>query len=100
MSTNTLPSRPAGSREHERRGTDPLHEENRALAARLKRLRVALEAAARENADLRREVARLRAENEHLGGTAPVRESDARSGHADRMARVRVMLRDQHSRNP
>jgi cell division protein FtsB len=77
-----------------------LGEENLALVARLTRLRTALEEAARENAELRREVARLRAENEHLRGTSTVTQSVARARYGDRAARIRVMLRDQHSRNP
>jgi hypothetical protein len=100
MSPNALSPAPAGSRKRERVGGDPPYEANRALVGQLKRLRIALEAAARENAELRREVARLRAENEHLGGIAPGREPDARRADADRMGRIRVMLRDQHSRNP
>jgi hypothetical protein len=65
-----------------------------------KSLQSALEAATRENAELRRELAGLRAENEHLRGIRDTAGSRPQSARADRMARVRVMLKDQHSCNP
>lgn len=68
-----------------------------------KSLQSALEAATRENAELRRELAGLRAENAHLrgiGGTAGAAGDRPQGAHPDRMARVRVMLKDQHSCNP
>ena len=77
-----------------------MREENRRLVARIARLRADLEAATRENAELRREAAQLRAESEQLRAALGVPSDGARSHHAARMARMRVMLRDQHSRNP
>ncbi|MGZ4168765.1 MAG: hypothetical protein ACXVFO_18955, partial [Solirubrobacteraceae bacterium] len=74
---------------------DPLSEQ-----ARMVMLRSALDASTRENAQLRREVARLRAENAHLRATGRTPHPGTLSGHAERMARVRVMLSDPHSRNP
>lgn len=100
MSTATPPSDRNGSRRRDPLLVARLREDNGALVAQLKRLRTALEGAVRENAELRREAARLRAENEHLRGTSLVREARARSGEGERGARIRAMLRDQHSRNP
>jgi hypothetical protein len=60
----------------------------------------ALQAAARENAKLRRELARLRAEKEHSERTRRRVKGRKRNAQAERMERVRVMLCDQHSRNP
>jgi hypothetical protein len=60
----------------------------------------ALQAAARENAELRRELARLRAETEHFNRTRRRVTTGTRRAQAERMERVRVMLCDQHSRNP
>lgn len=60
----------------------------------------ALQVAARENAELRRELARLRAESEHSERTRRRVNTRSRSAQAERMERVRVMLCDQHSRNP
>lgn len=100
MSTETPSPQTNGSRGRAPLRVTRLREEKRALVAELKKLRTALEAAARENADLRRELAHLRAENEHLRGTSLVRGARARGSGADRMVRIRVMLKDQHSRNP
>jgi cell division protein FtsB len=77
-----------------------MREENRRLVARIARLRADLEAATRENAELRREAAQLRAESEQLRAGLRAPGDGARPLHAQRMERMGVMLRDQHSRNP
>ena len=100
MSTEMLSPQAYGSRVRESTRLAELREENIELLARLNGLRAALEVATRESAELRRELARLQAENEHLRGVGPIPSADPPTGHADRMARIRVMLRDQHSRNP
>lgn len=90
-----------GPRERAPAGREPLGDENVRLVGRVQQLRNALEAAARENDELRRELARARAENRRL---RLVRESSSRvPAGADRLHRtewVRVMLADSHSRNP
>jgi small-conductance mechanosensitive channel len=74
---------------------DPLHEENVRLVHRLQQLRAALEASARDNAQLRRSLAQARTENQQLRAqlTPP-------AAHHDRGAHIRAMLRDPGSRNP
>lgn len=81
---------------------DPLHEENVKLTGRVRQLRRGLEAAARENGQLRRELARALAENRALRSRSDSRTSLAAAGavRRDREARIRVMLADSHSRNP
>jgi len=91
---------PARQRPPARHSYARLHEEHLRLLSEARNLRAALEAALRENADLRRELARLRAENEHLRVVRLQPRVAARGGHVDRMARMRVMLSDRHSRNP
>jgi hypothetical protein len=80
----------------------PLHEENVKLVGRVLQLRRGLEAAARENGQLRRELARARAENSALRSGSDSRTSLTPAGadRRDREACVRVMLTDPHSRNP
>lgn len=80
---------------------DPLHDENRRLAGRGQQLRAALESAARENAELHRELPRAHAPNQHLRSlrTASSRVS-AGADRVDRAEWVRVMLADPCSRNP
>ena len=80
---------------------DRLHDENLRLAGRTEQLRAALESAARENVELHRELARARAQNEHMRSLPTA--SSRGSAEADRVARtewVRVMLADPCSRNP
>ena len=80
---------------------DPLHDEERRLAGGAKQLRVALESAARENAELHRELAHAHAQNQLLRSlrTASAGVS-AGADQVDRAERVRVMLTDPCSRNP
>ena len=98
--TTSLATRP--SRAGSPPARDPLHEENVKLVGRVQQLRRGLEAAARENGQLRRELARARAENSALRSGSGSRTSPTPAG-ADRREReawIRVMLSDAHSRNP
>jgi hypothetical protein len=81
---------------------DPLREENAKLVAQVQHLRRALEAAAQENRQLRRSLARARAENQNARARAnsPGSPPLATSGRYERSGWVRVMLSDSHSRNP
>ena len=90
----------ARSRSGPQRALERAHEENLRLLTQARSLRAALEAAVRENGELRREVAHLRAEDAHLRGVSSAHRSVARGADADRLARIRVMLRDSHSCNP
>jgi hypothetical protein len=74
---------------------DPLHDEAVGVIDSVPQLRAVLEAAAHDNAQLRRSLARLRAENEHL--RAQLRP---RPAHTDPRAHIRRMLSDPGSRNP
>ena len=75
---------------------DPLHDENVQLVRRISQLRGALEAAARDNADLRRRLARAIRENEELRNQAT---PQARHAH-ERRAQWRDAMADPCSRNP
>jgi hypothetical protein len=77
---------------------DQLHEENLRLAGCAQRLRTALETAARENAELHRELVRARAQNQHLRSLRTA--SSAGADRRDRAEWVRAMLTDPCSRNP
>jgi hypothetical protein len=80
---------------------DALRDENVRLAGRVQQLRTRLDAAERENAQLRRELARARAENPRVR-SSPISWFCVAAGadQADRSEWVRVMLADAHSRNP
>jgi hypothetical protein len=60
--------------------------------------RTALESAARENAELLRQLARAHAQNQHLRSLRTA--SSAGADRVDRAEWVRVMLADSCSRNP
>ena len=80
---------------------DPLHDENRRLAGCAQQLRTALESAARENAELHRELARAHAQNQRLRSLRTASSGvSAGADRVDRAERVRVMLADPCSRNP
>jgi hypothetical protein len=80
---------------------DPLHDENLRLAGRAQQLRTALESAARENAELRRELARAYAQNQLLRSLRTASSGgSAEADRADRAEWIRVMLADPCSCNP
>jgi hypothetical protein len=75
---------------------DPRHDENVQLVRRISRPRGALEASPRDNADLRRRLARAMRENEELRNQATPR---ARHAH-ERRAKWQDALAEACSRNP
>lgn len=79
---------------------DPLREENIKLVGRVQQLRRALEAAAQENGQLRRDLARARAETRAARAARRAVPAPAGSDRFERSSRIRVMLSDSHSRNP
>lgn len=58
-----------------------------------------LQAAARENSELRRELARARAKR-RPSSSRPAPATPERPDRMDRAEWIRIMLRDPHSRNP
>jgi hypothetical protein len=85
-------SRPANITTDDR---DRLHDENLRLVNRIARLRIALEALTKDNAELRRTLAQVRLQQRRL--TAPM---ETRPLRLDRATRGRTLLRDRASRNP
>jgi hypothetical protein len=72
---------------------DRLLEENVRLVRRISQLRGAIEAAGRDNADLRRRLARTRRENDQLRQPTPTRVGERRAQWRDALA-------EPWSRNP
>jgi cell division septum initiation protein DivIVA len=96
------PRRPADMVTHDRSpGTDgvpevaydQLLEENVRLVSRISQLRCALEAASRDNVDLRRMLARVQRESHQLRQLTPARVADRPAQWSDAMT-------DRCSRNP
>jgi hypothetical protein len=75
-------------------------EENATLVQRVRELQVALEAASRDKGNLRRELGRARAEIRCLRSEQRAAEAASELAQLERTARIRLMLRDTHSRNP
>jgi hypothetical protein len=97
MSPVSTPMAPVtATRQRATPARDPLHVES-VLAGRAQ-LRRALESAARENAELHRELARAHAQNQRLRSLRTA--SSAGADRVDRADWVRVMLADPCSRNP
>ena len=99
VSTRTAPATATGQRASVVR--DPLRDENLRLAGRAQQLRTALEAAARENTELHRELARAHAQNRHLRSAREASSgASAAAEPVERAEWVRAMLGDPCSRNP
>lgn len=81
---------------------DPLREENIRLAGRVQQLRRALEAAAQENRQLRRDLARARegAGRAKAASRPPGSPPSTAVDQSERNSWIRIMLSDSHSRNP
>lgn len=92
MNAATLRTQTARSTQTEH---DLLRDENVRLVNRIQQLRAALEASVIDNAQLRRALARARAENRMPQGDLP-----APQAHHDRHGRIRAMLSDPGCRNP
>lgn len=74
--------------------------ENAKLVDRVRDLQVALEAAGRDTGELRGELSRARAEIRRVRSEQQAAEAAPALAELERGPRVRLMLRDTHSRNP
>lgn len=79
---------------------DPLLEENATLVQRVRELQVALEATRRDDGAMRSELGRLRTEIRRLRSEQRAAEAASALAQLERTARIRLMLRDTHARNP
>ncbi len=78
----------------------PLLEENAKLLRRVRDLQNALEATRRDNGALRSELGRVRTKIRCLRSEQREAEAADELAQLERTARIRLMLRDTHSRNP
>jgi uncharacterized membrane protein YccC len=104
MSSGTTKTAPVDatathSRPAEMTRAPPL-EDNAKLVQRVRELQNALETAGRDSGDLRRELGRARAEIRYLRSEQRAAETASALAQFERTARIRLMLRDTHSRNP